>query len=77
MAIERSRTETIRDFTVHTSGGVGQSPLGRLAGRVFWWGKGVPFLAMATVVRCRGRWEYRCWRGRRRATGEVLILGIG
>lgn len=48
MAIERSRTETIRDFTVHTSGGFGQSRWGGWRGESSG-GRSVPFLAMATL----------------------------
>lgn len=74
MAIERSRTETTRDFTVYTQGFSVNVVGGKLAGRVV--GGGAPFLAMACCEGCRGRWEYGCGR-RPRATGEVLILGIG
>lgn len=62
MAIERSRTETIRDFTAHAQGHQSMSMGGS------WWeglsGRGAPFLAMASCVGCGGRWEYE--RGRRR-----------
>lgn len=47
MAIERSRTETIRDFTVHPSG-VLVSLVGS-AGEKDLLGRGAPFLAMATL----------------------------
>lgn len=48
----------------------------REAGGESFRGCGAPFLAMACCEGCRGRWEYGCGR-RPRATGEVLILGIG
>lgn len=40
-------------------------------------GRGVPFLAMATLCGVVAGGKYRCCRRRRRrrATGEVLILG--
>lgn len=47
MAIDRSRTETIRDFTVHTPG-ISVSLAGAAGGKGLL-GRGAPFLAMATL----------------------------
>lgn len=47
MAIDRSRTETIRDFTVHTPG-VSVSLVGAAGGKGLL-GRGAPFLAMASL----------------------------